>query len=217
MSDITWTNGIDQKTGKPVDYDPNKDIQTYAGVANYDKRNTPLKKVCPSQGAENNYFPSSYSPRTKLIYIPATSNCANRADRPRAAQQGEGLERRPVKLGRSMGKQLDGRRSGDRRDQEEHPPELSELQRNAGDRRRSRLQRALLDGTIGAYDDTTLDALWTINVASGISAPPMTFAVNGKQYVAIVSGASPQSLTRLVNTPELKDQRNGLVLYVFGL
>jgi alcohol dehydrogenase (cytochrome c) len=76
---------------------------------------------------------------------------------------------------------------------------------------------ALLDGTIGAYDDTTLDELWKINVASGISAPPMTFEVQGKQYVAIVSGASPQSLTRLVNTPELKQQRNGLVLYVFGL
>jgi hypothetical protein len=35
--------------------------------------------------------------------------------------------------------------------------------------------------------------------------------------VAVFSGASPQSLTRLVNAPELKDQRNGLVLYVFGL
>ena len=27
---LTWTKGIDPKTGKPVDYDPNKDLQTYA-------------------------------------------------------------------------------------------------------------------------------------------------------------------------------------------
>ena len=76
---------------------------------------------------------------------------------------------------------------------------------------------ALLDGTVAAYDDTTLDELWKINVGSGFSAPPMTFEVNGKQYVAIVSGPSPVSRGRLANTPELRDQRHALVLYVFGL
>src|ERR1700693_1357234 len=29
--EINWTKGIDQKTGKPVDYDPGKDIRTYSG------------------------------------------------------------------------------------------------------------------------------------------------------------------------------------------
>ena len=51
----------------------------------------------------------------------------------------------------------------------------------------------LLDGTVAAFDDTTLDELWKINVGSGFSAPPMTFEVNGKQYVAIASGPSPAS------------------------
>ena len=32
MDNINWTKGIDQKTGKPLDYDPNKDIQTYSGA-----------------------------------------------------------------------------------------------------------------------------------------------------------------------------------------
>ena len=41
-----WTKGIDQKTGKPLDYDPNKDIQTYAGVGNL-VPGEPFKKVCP--------------------------------------------------------------------------------------------------------------------------------------------------------------------------
>ena len=27
---MTWTKGIDPKSGKPVDYDPGKDVQTYA-------------------------------------------------------------------------------------------------------------------------------------------------------------------------------------------
>jgi len=76
---------------------------------------------------------------------------------------------------------------------------------------------ALLDGTVAAFDDTTLDELWKINIGSGFSAPPMTFAVDGKQYVAIVSGPSPAARSRLINTPELKEQRSATVLYVFGL
>ena len=76
---------------------------------------------------------------------------------------------------------------------------------------------ALMDGTVAAFDDTTLDELWKINVGAGFGAPPMTFEVNGKQYVAIVSGPSPVSRNRLVNSPELREQRHALVLYVFGL
>jgi len=45
----------------------------------------------------------------------------------------------------------------------------------------------------------------------------MTFKVTGKQYVGIVSGPSPGSRGQLANTPELKEQRQALVLYVFGL
>ena len=33
----------------------------------------------------------------------------------------------------------------------------------------------LLDGTVAAFGDTTLDELWKVNVGSGFSAPPMTF------------------------------------------
>jgi len=76
---------------------------------------------------------------------------------------------------------------------------------------------ALLDGTVAAFDDTTLDEVWKINVGSGFSAPPMTFEVNGKQYVAIASGPSGGALSKLILTPELKEQRNATVLYVFGL
>ena len=33
VEEVNWTKGIDQKTGKPLDYDPNKDVQTYSGLA----------------------------------------------------------------------------------------------------------------------------------------------------------------------------------------
>ena len=83
----------------------------------------------------------------------------------------------------------------------------------------------LLDGTIVALDDQTLDELWRFNVGTGINAPPMTYAVNGKQYIAIASGLCcvrpsgqiSNSLSSHGRIPELRNQSNATVLYVFGL
>jgi hypothetical protein len=51
----------------------------------------------------------------------------------------------------------------------------------------------------------------------GINAPPMTFEVGGKQYVAIVTGLGLPAKSALVNTPELREMRNQTMLFVFGL
>jgi alcohol dehydrogenase (cytochrome c) len=213
--EVNWTKGIDQKTGKPLDYDPTKDIQTYAGVGNLTP-GEPLKRVCPSQAGGNNYWPSSYSPKTKLLYIPALSNCVT------------------VTIDREKHNAQRGWNGGLSQTEERWESNLTSVDPLTGEIKKNVHLRypnysgtlatgggvvflALLDGTVAAYDDTTLDELWKINVGSGFSAPPMTFEVNGKQYLAIVSGPSPVSKARLVNTPELKEQRNALVLYVFGL
>ena len=81
---------------------------------------------------------------------------------------------------------------------------------------------ALIDGTVLAYDDQTLDELWRINVGSGFNAPPMTYAVNGKQYIAIASGLCCDGRGAPLprnsrGTPELRLQGNAPVVWVFGL
>jgi alcohol dehydrogenase (cytochrome c) len=73
------------------------------------------------------------------------------------------------------------------------------------------------DGSLVAYDDTSLDQVWKINVGTGFNAPPMTFEAGGKQYVAILTGLSRQSKGRLTLTTELRDMRNQTMLFVFGL
>ena len=214
-TEVNWTKGIDQKTGKPLDYDPGKDIQTYAGVGNL-APGAPLKKVCPSHLGGNNYWPSSYSPKTKLLYIPALSNCIT------------------VSIDREKHNKERGWNGGLSQTDERWESNLTAVDPLSGEIKKNVHLRypnrsgtlatggglvflALMDGTVAAYDDTTLDELWKINVGSGFSAPPMTFEVNGKQYVGIVSGPSPGSRGQLANTPELKEQRQALVLYVFGL
>src|SRR5260221_6077290 len=72
--EVNWTKGIDQKTGRPIDYDPNKDVQVYSGIADPTSEN-PVKKVCPNRTGGNNLWPSSHSPPTQLLYIPAITAC----------------------------------------------------------------------------------------------------------------------------------------------
>jgi alcohol dehydrogenase (cytochrome c) len=62
--DQTWTRGIDQKTGLPVDYDPTKDIQVYSGQ----QAQTPsdrTKKLCPSHDGGSNFWSASYTARKR--------------------------------------------------------------------------------------------------------------------------------------------------------
>ena len=77
----------------------------------------------------------------------------------------------------------------------------------------------MLDGTLLALDDETLEEQWRFNVGTGFNAAPMTYAVNGKQYIAIAStnGQISNSLASVRRHPELRNQSNATVLYVFGL
>ena len=54
MDKINWTKGIDQKTGKPVDYDPSRDLQVYSGVQNQTMAER-TKKLCPAMSGGNNF------------------------------------------------------------------------------------------------------------------------------------------------------------------
>jgi alcohol dehydrogenase (cytochrome c) len=218
MDNINWTKGIDQKTGRPLDYDPNKDVQSYSGLAN-PTADSPIKKVCPNRTGGNNYWPSSYSPKTGLLYVPAMTACewvTNDRDMP------------------SKEKGWYKRSGGAYKVDERYESDLVAIDPVTGAIKKTVHLRypnysgtlatggglvflALTDGTVAAYDDATLEELWKVNVGSGFSAPPMTFEVNGKQYVAIAAGPSPQALSKHVLTPELKEQRNATVLYVFGL
>ena len=215
LDNINWTKGIDQKTGKPLDYDPTKDIQTYAGVTNL-VPGAPLKKLCPSTLGGNNFWPSSYSPKTRLIYIPALTHCETVIDTHEPRVKGKswiGGTQSTTERFESNLTAADPVTGEVKKTVHLRYPNNSGTLATAG----GLVFLALLDGTIAAYDDTTLDELWKINIGAGISTPPMTFEVNGRQYLAITSGIGAAAKGRVVNTPELKDQTNATVLYVFAL
>ena len=69
-----------------------------------------------------------------------------------------------------------------------------------------------VNGRFRAFDDTTGEILWEINLGSPVSGFPITYAVDGRQYVAVSTGTA-----RFINlTPELHPS-DGNNLFVFAL
>jgi glucose dehydrogenase len=46
------------------------------------------------------------------------------------------------------------------------------------------------NGRFSAYDADTLKEAWSFSLGTPITAPPMTYSVNGKQYIAEVAGGA---------------------------
>jgi alcohol dehydrogenase (cytochrome c) len=211
---INWTRGIDQKTGKPLEYDPKLDIQVYSGRQNM-TRAEPTKLLCPSLSGGNNYVPPSYSKRTKLMYIASYSHCNESTLDEESIKKGIYFSRISKQVERNQSDIVvsDPLTGEVKKRVRSIWPNVSGMLTTAG----GLVITGYADGSLVAYDDTTLDELWKINVGSGFNAPPMTFEAGGKQYVAILSGLSRVSKGRLVLTPELREMRHQTTLFVFGL
>jgi alcohol dehydrogenase (cytochrome c) len=219
---LTWTKGIDPKTGRPVDYDPTHDVQVYAeGTGVLADKAT--RQICPNIAGGTNFWPVSYSRRTGELYIPAYEGCGKVTVDTSAHVKGKFNGGAPGADGliTSSVTMLDPV-TGEIKKRAEFPyPNSSGMLSTAG----GLVFTGMLDGTFLALDDQTLEEVWHFNVGTGFNAAPMAFAVNGKQYIAIASGVCcvrpsgqiSNSLSSIKRTPELRDQSNATVLYVFGL
>jgi alcohol dehydrogenase (cytochrome c) len=72
------------------------------------------------------------------------------------------------------------------------------------------------EGFFRALDDKTGKVLWEVNLGTSVSGYPITFAVNGKQYVAVSTGPSLVAGSVMTLTPELKPG-SGSQMFVFAL
>ena len=73
-----------------------------------------------------------------------------------------------------------------------------------------------LNGRFRAFDQTDGEVLWEINLGSQITGFPITFGIDGKQYVAISTGTSALAGAMLRMTPELRPS-TGNNMFVFAL
>jgi PQQ-dependent dehydrogenase (methanol/ethanol family) len=73
------------------------------------------------------------------------------------------------------------------------------------------------DGEFDAYNAQTGAQVWSTMLAAGVAAPGMTYAVNGKQYVAIYAGGSAFSFEGTSVSDPKGTFPHGDDIYVFAL
>ncbi len=215
---VTWTKGLNPETGKPVEYDPNLPVQKY-NPAVTPARDNKVVQICPGNMGGKNWPPTAYHPQAGLWYIPVIESCntltmeETKPDsfKPREFYTGGGPsihERIPgsvtaidVSTGKVVGKadttypMLGGLLA---------TPEL--------------VFAGSPDGEMMALDAKSLKKLWSFNTGAGITAPPMAFAVDGKQYIAVLVGiGGAWDKWNIAGTPELKAIAPSSMLYVFAL
>jgi alcohol dehydrogenase (cytochrome c) len=214
VKEANWTKGIDPKTGKPLEYDPGKNFQVYAEGpdVNQDKR---TRRICPDTSGGNNYWPSTYSRKTALLYVPANEGCANVTPDITSHVKGNFVGGQTADAGRITSSiiALDPTTSQVKMRHELAYPNFAGALSTAG----GIVVTALLDGTIVALDDQSLDELWRVNMGTGFNAPPMTYSVGGKQYIAIASGLFRNARNKLSRSPEMKNVSSATMIFVFGL
>jgi alcohol dehydrogenase (cytochrome c) len=70
-----------------------------------------------------------------------------------------------------------------------------------------------------AVDVNTGKTLWQIRLGTSVQGFPVTFSIDGKQYVAVstgLGGGSPRNVPRTI-LPDIHYPLNGNALYVFAL
>ena len=188
---VTWTKGIDPKTGKPVDYDPGRSVQLYAGTGAM--RGKPAQEDCPWWGGAPTFFPPTLDAKRMIAYVTGAEGCVTgTADRtpleetkdyvglpPCCSQQGRAAAHGAIwALDVRTGKVVNKAQF----------PAASEsgMLSTGGDL----LFSGHPNGRLVAYDADTLKEVWSFNVGTPITAPPMTYSVGGKQYIAVVAGGA---------------------------
>ncbi|WP_288076541.1 PQQ-dependent dehydrogenase, methanol/ethanol family [Pseudomonas sp.] len=185
---VNWASGIDMKTGRPI----------LTGAADYSKE---PKVVQPSFLGGHNWHPMSFSPKTGYVYIPAQYTLAelkaakapmflaNKSvvnfgldvpDLPedpkilnkiRDAWSGELIAWDPVQQ-KAAWKQ----------------PYISAGNGGTLATAGNLVFQGTADGRVVAYRADTGEQLWEHRANSGVMAGPVTYTVNGEQYVAFSVG-----------------------------
>jgi alcohol dehydrogenase (cytochrome c) len=222
VDQLTWTTGLDPKTGKPLNHDPNSDTQIYA-PGSHGMRGQGPSHTCPSNSGGKNWEPTAYNPELGLLYIPAREGCnvIETIEQKDFVDQGGAIKPRERFTGGST-------KNPDRR-----YGSLKAVDPTTGETKAalqlsySNVSGALAtagnlvfigeaDGTFSAHDAKTLQEVWSFNVGTGINAPPISYSVNGKQYIAVLVGSRQQN-NNIPQAPELKNMSTASMLYVFGL
>jgi alcohol dehydrogenase (cytochrome c) len=174
---LNWAKGIDSG-GRPI---PSGIVPTAAGT-----------RICPGFTGATNWFSPSYNPATHLFYFMALENCELFHAKPEKFEAGRtwyatGAQRIPGETAQKvlLGFSLDTGREAWRY------PQAGQGQSWAGTMTTAGGLVFFGDdaGSFEAIDARTGAPLWHFNTGQDLHASPMSYAVNGTEYVALAAGS----------------------------
>jgi alcohol dehydrogenase (cytochrome c) len=178
--------------------------------------------ICPHPGGGRSWIATSYNAATKILYVPMVESCMDLIPAPpgnrgnltsgynwfiRARPDSDGNYGRVEAFNLETKKVLwiDRQRA----------PQSTGVLATAG----GVVFAGSLDRYLKAYDDATGAVLWQIRMNDVPSSCPITYSVDGKQYVAVVVGnGGAQTATFPVLVPEIQNPPDrGAAIWVFEL
>jgi len=220
---------LDRVTGKYINAWPH--VETTNWVKGFEKDGThigrlevPLGKsteVCPHWGGGRSWNHQAYSPRTGWLYNHGIEWCGVITPMRQEAREGRTfiggtITVKPPPSGQAYGHidAFDPVSGAKKWTVKMKYPLTSSLLATAGDL----LFTADIEGNFLAFDAKTGAQLYSFNTGSGTRGSPITYAVNGRQYIAVPSGLG-SIFTGGLGTlwPEARNFQNGSTLFVFAL
>lgn len=179
--------------------------------------------VCPSTAGGHNWQSSSYHPPSHQLVIPLSQSCMEMSPRETTFEIGSGGnqgDRMWMEMPGTAGKfgklaAFDVDTLEENWSIEQRAPFLTAALSTAG----GLLFIGDYDRYVHAYDITSGAELWRTRLATSVQGFPVSFAIDGEQYIAIPSGRNGGSPWRIGNflAPELISPDDHNALYVFKL
>ena len=227
---ILWQ--LDRETGQfikatDLGYQNLVDIDLTSGRMSFRPGMMPQLDVelefCPSHSGLKSWRAMSYSPKTEAFYIPLTLNCQRSIYSDvewREGGGGAGMVARENfihpdgdgNLGEFVAMHVSGEILWSHR---KRTPYISAALTTAG----GLVFVGTFDRQAYAYDVETGEQLWETRLPTSVQGFPITYAVDGRQYVALPAGIGGGSWTTipLELTPEKRRPNGGNGLFVFAL
>jgi|TARA_B110000285_G_scaffold152501_1_gene170317 alcohol dehydrogenase (cytochrome c) len=213
VSNLNWTEGIDPKTGLPLEYDPEASLQTYA-IGAIDRAGA-TATTCPNIQGGTNFFPTAYNPELGIAYAVGIEGCSDLSVREVDVADVRVGEIFIGGAGVHSGPMTGAINAVDLATSEIAATRATTYPLYSGVLATPDLiWTTHLDGTVGAYDAVTLEEKWSMNVGTAFQAPPITFTASGKQYVAVLGGGIGIAG---FGYEELQNIQPANMLWVFGL
>ncbi|WP_422366857.1 PQQ-dependent methanol/ethanol family dehydrogenase [Pelagibius sp.] len=186
VKDISWAEGIDEN-GRPVFVEDNRPGDPSAAADGAKGENV---FSVPSFLGGKNWMPMAYSQKSGLFYVPSNEWGMDIWNEPitfkkGAAYLGAGFTIKPL-FEDYIGslKAIDPMNGEVKWEVKNNAPLWSGVMTTAG----GLVFTGTPEGHLKAFDDETGEELWSFQTGSGVVGQPITWEMEGEQYVAVLSG-----------------------------